>query len=179
MSDIISVTGSIATEPRHIVTAEGLPVTTFRLASAQRRYDRSAGSWVDAETNWYTVAAFRGLAVNAAAALHKGERILVRGRIRVRDWTSEERSGTTVEIEAESMGHDLLWGTTTYSRSAGSRVAATEASDVAGGAPGPAGGAEAATGGWAEPGEPEDATADPAAGAGALVSAGASGEPPF
>lgn len=139
MSDIISVTGSIATEPRHIVTAEGLPITTFRLASAQRRYDRAQSKWVDSETNWYTIASFRGLAVNAAAALHKGERVLVRGRIRVRDWTSDARSGTTVEIEAESIGHDLLWGTTTYSRSVGARDAGAGAAP----APGAASGAQA------------------------------------
>ena len=42
MSDIITITGLIATTPRHVVTAEGLPITSFRLASSQRRYDKAA-----------------------------------------------------------------------------------------------------------------------------------------
>ena len=116
MSDIITITGLIATTPRHVVTAEGLPITSFRLASSQRRYDKAAEKWVDASTNWYTVTAFRQLAVNAVPSLSKGDRIVVCGRIRVRDWQNDDRTGTTVEIEAESIGHDLFWGTATFTR---------------------------------------------------------------
>jgi single-strand DNA-binding protein len=38
------------------------------------------------------------------------------GRLKVKDWTNDDRSGTTVEVEAESLGHDLHWGTTEYQR---------------------------------------------------------------
>mgnify|MGYP001330024972 CR=1 FL=1 len=51
MSDHITVTGLIATAPRHIVTSEGLAITSFRLASSQRRFDRGRSEWVDGETN--------------------------------------------------------------------------------------------------------------------------------
>jgi len=111
MSDTLTVTGLIATTPRHVVTAEGLPITSFRLASSQRRYDKTAGKWIDASTNWYTVTAFRHLALNALASLDKGDRIIVSGRVCVRDWQSDDRTGTTVEIEAETLGHDLFWCT--------------------------------------------------------------------
>ena len=40
MTDTITLTGLVATTPRHLVTSEGLPITSFRLASTQRRYDR-------------------------------------------------------------------------------------------------------------------------------------------
>jgi len=116
MSDQITVTGLVATPPNHVVTSTGLAVTNFRLASTQRRYDRAAGAWVDGATNWFTVTAFRRLADHVAASVQKGERVIVTGRLRVRDWESGERSGTAVEIEAESLGHDLLWGTTTFRR---------------------------------------------------------------
>ena len=36
--------------------------------------------------------------------------------MRIRDWENTDRSGTTVEIEAESLGHDLTWGTAVYTR---------------------------------------------------------------
>jgi single-strand DNA-binding protein len=49
-------------------------------------------------------------------SISKGDRILVMGRLRVRDWDNGERAGTSVEIEAESIGHDLVWGSTTYTR---------------------------------------------------------------
>jgi single-strand DNA-binding protein len=116
MSDTISVTGLVATTPRHITTSEGLAITSFRLASSQRRYDRTQQRWIDADTNWYTVSCFRGLASNAAGSLVKGDRIMVSGLLKIRDWENTDRSGTTVEIEADNLGHDLFWGTSTFTR---------------------------------------------------------------
>ncbi len=49
MSDTITLTGLVATTPRHLVTSTGLPITTFRLASTQRRYDRAQQKWVDGD----------------------------------------------------------------------------------------------------------------------------------
>ncbi|MBJ7281217.1 MAG: hypothetical protein JHD31_05065, partial [Rhodoluna sp.] len=40
----------------------------------------------------------------------------VMGRLRVRDWDNGERAGTSVEIEAETLGHDLVWGSSTFVR---------------------------------------------------------------
>ena len=116
MSDTITITGLIATTPRHVVTSEGLPITSFRLASSQRRFDKATSTWVDASTNWYTVTAFRQLAINAVPSLSKGDRIVVSGRLRVRDWQTDDRTGTNVEIEAETLGHDLFWGTAVFTR---------------------------------------------------------------
>lgn len=127
MSDIITITGLIATTPRHVVTAEGLPITSFRLASSQRRFDKTAEKWVDASTNWYTVSAFRQLAVNTVPSLSKGDRIVVTGRLRVRDWQNDDRTGTTVEVEAETIGHDLFWGTARFTRTAGTADAHRDA----------------------------------------------------
>ncbi len=117
MTETITVTGVVATEPRHIVTSEGLPITNFRLASTQRRFDRTEGKWVDADTNWYTVSSFRQLAANVAASVAKGERVIVTGRLRIRDWVQDDRKGSSIDVEAESIGHDLFWGTSTFARS--------------------------------------------------------------
>lgn len=71
---------------------------------------------MDGDTNWYTVSAFRSLAEHSAESVNKGERIVVTGKLRIRDWENTDRSGTTVEIEADSLGHDLTWGTSSYTR---------------------------------------------------------------
>jgi len=127
MPDQIAVTGVIATDPRNVVIKDGgLPVTSFRLASQQRRFDREQGRWVDTETNWFTVTAFRALAENAGASLRKGDRIVVRGRLRMREWTTGERSGLNVEIEADAIGHDLAWGRTDYRKVVRSATASAE-----------------------------------------------------
>ena len=117
MPDAITLTGLVATTPRHLVTSEGLPITSFRLASTQRRFDRSQEKWIDGDTNWYTITAFRQLALNSNASVDKGQRVLVAGRLKIREWVSGERAGTTIEIEADSIGHDLAWGTAAFTRS--------------------------------------------------------------
>lgn len=116
MSEIISVSGLVATTPRHLVTQEGLPITSFRLASSSRRFDKKKNSWMDGETNWFTITCFRQLAINSAASINKGERVVLSGKLRIRDWDNGERTGTSVEVEAESLGHDLSWGTSVFSR---------------------------------------------------------------
>ncbi|NRG39460.1 single-stranded DNA-binding protein [Rathayibacter sp. VKM Ac-2835] len=124
MTDTLTVIGVIGTEPRSVDTTSGTAMTTFRLASAQRRYDRSTQRWVDGATNWYTVNAFNGLAGNALASLARGDRVLVTGRLSVRSWESGGKAGTDVSVIAEGLGHDLAWGTTRCTRTVGRAKAA-------------------------------------------------------
>jgi single-strand DNA-binding protein len=116
MAEKITATGLVATTPRHIVTADGIPITSFRLACSFRRFDRATMKWVDGETNWYTITAFKNLAINTAGSINKGDRVIVTGELRVRDWDNGERAGTSVEVEAEAIGHDLSWGNSTFTR---------------------------------------------------------------
>lgn len=109
-------TGLVATTPRHVVTSTGLVIASFRLASAQRRYDTASGKWVDEETNWFTVVCFRQLATNVVSSIAKGQRVVLTGRLRIREWVNGERGGTTVEIEAATVGHDLSYGTSVFTR---------------------------------------------------------------
>ena len=113
----VTVRGLIATTPRQVVTESGLSVISFRLASSYRRFDEKSKSWVTADTNWYTVSAFKKLADNAGSSLAKGDRVLVTGKIKIRDWDNGERSGTSVEIDADAIGHDLTFGTSSFERS--------------------------------------------------------------
>ena len=64
----------------------------------------------------FTVNCFRKLAEHASQSLVKGDRVIVRGKLRVRDWDNWELSGTAVEIEAESLGHDLMFGVSSFER---------------------------------------------------------------
>lgn len=116
MTEHIWVSGLVATTPRHIETSEGVKITSFRLASSSRYYDYSTASWVDGNTNWYTITSYGDTAVNVAGSISKGERIVVAGLLRLRDWDNGDNTGTTVEIEAEAIGHDLTWGTSVFTR---------------------------------------------------------------
>ena len=111
----ITITGLVATTPRHIVTAEGLPITSFRLAETEGYISEADGKHKE-HTNWYTITSFRQLGINTAGSVSKGERIFVTGKLLVRDWDNGEQAGTSVEIEATNIGHDLAWGNSAFTR---------------------------------------------------------------
>ncbi|MEO6941642.1 MAG: single-stranded DNA-binding protein [Terrimesophilobacter sp.] len=117
MTDTMTITGLVATTPRHLITAEGLAVTSFRLASNLRRFDRKKNSWVDAGTNWYTVSTYRQLATNVVGSVQKGDRVLVTGRLRIREWEDGEKRGVNIDLDADALGHDLSWGKASFTRS--------------------------------------------------------------
>ena len=117
MSDTITITGNVATVPERKRMADGGAITTFRLASGHRQFDKATSRWVDGETNWYSVSVFRRLGEHAFDSLQKGERVLVTGRLRLREWESGAKKGWTAEINADAIGHDLLFGTTQFRRS--------------------------------------------------------------
>jgi single-strand DNA-binding protein len=113
MNDTITIVGTVGTDPEKKVR-NGVPITTFRVASRERRFDRATGAWVDGETNWYTASAYRRLAEHAFESIHRRERVVLTGRLRVRNWDNGEKRGTSVDIDIDAIGHDLLFGTTTF-----------------------------------------------------------------
>ncbi|WP_081998707.1 single-stranded DNA-binding protein [Sinomonas humi] len=91
-------------------------VSSFRLAVTDRRYDREASAWVDGHTNWFTVVGFRQLASNMCGSLKKGNRVIVVGKLRLKQWERDGRVYQSAEVEAESVGHDLFWGSAKFAR---------------------------------------------------------------
>src|SRR5690606_12848129 len=93
MTDTITLRGTVGTDPRLVTTANGTHITSFRLASPQRRFDRETSAWIDGETNWYTVSAYRQLARNTGTSIKKGDPVIVTGRLKVRPWEAGEKKG--------------------------------------------------------------------------------------
>ncbi|WP_407360602.1 single-stranded DNA-binding protein [Microbacterium sp. LBN7] len=134
MIDTVTIIGRVATDPTQGQTTGGAPVTNFRLASTHRRFDTVTQAWVDSETNWFSVAAFRQLGEHSKASLRTGDSVIVTGRLRIRSWESNGKQGTSVDIIADAIGHDLRWGTSAFL--ARSRATPTDAG-VHGAAEGP------------------------------------------
>lgn len=125
MSDTITIVGTVGTDPER-KTPNGLPITTFRVASPQRRFDRATGAWIDTGTNWYTVSAYRGLAEHAFESLRKKDRVILTGRLKVRNWDTGESKGTAVEVDIDAIGHDLLFGTSVFTRDSPAAAASSQ-----------------------------------------------------
>ena len=94
-------------------------VASFRLACTPRRYQRKTDSWVDADTQWFTVSAWRGLAENCDRSLRRGDAVVVHGRLNAQTWVNKAGvEVTTFEIDAVFVGHDLTKGTSVFTRPA-------------------------------------------------------------
>lgn len=119
MNDIqVVLRGNLASDPRSVRFDDGNSVTTFRLASTSSWFDREHNTWVDRSTTYVSVNCRRALAGGALQSLHKGHPVVVTGRLWERAWTRDDRSGHTLEVEAETVGHDLTFGVSAFTRSA-------------------------------------------------------------
>ena len=119
MTDNITVRGFVASEIRSSTTPGGVATASFRLGSTDRRYDRASSTWVDGNTNWFTVQGYRQLAGNMGCSIKKGQRVIIVGRLKMRSWEKDGRIYHAAEIDAESVGHDLMWGSANFIRTAG------------------------------------------------------------
>ncbi|MFF1383070.1 single-stranded DNA-binding protein [Arthrobacter sp. NPDC058288] len=119
MTDNITVRGFVATEIKSSTTPGGVATASFRIGSTDRRYDRTSGTWVDGHTNWFTVQGYRQLAGNMGCSIKKGQRVIIVGRLKMRSWEKDGRIYHAAEIDAESVGHDLMWGSANFTRTAG------------------------------------------------------------
>jgi single-strand DNA-binding protein len=114
----IILTGYVTAEPRlgHTKVSK-TPVTKIRVGSTPRWLDRGTGEWRDGETSYYNVKCWRKLAENVTGSLRKGDMILVSGKFRTRTWVDDQQhTRVELEIEADSVGHDMAFGWSRFNR---------------------------------------------------------------
>ncbi|SFY42366.1 single-stranded DNA-binding protein [Streptomyces atratus] len=112
---LVTLVGNAATGVEFRETATG-PMARFRFAVTPRRWDREKQLWTDGHTSFYTVWAWRTLALNLAGSVSVGEPLVVHGRLKVREEEREGQRRTFVDIEAVAVGHDLTRGTAAFRR---------------------------------------------------------------
>jgi single-strand DNA-binding protein len=114
---LVTVVGTLVSDmkPRR-VGPDGTLVLTFRVACNERRFDGASESWVNGDSLYLSVNCWRRLAENAAS-LVKGDPVIVRGKLRTREWATEQgERRSVVELEASAIGPDLARCTATVRR---------------------------------------------------------------
>lgn len=127
----ITVMGNLTAEPRYVVTNNGTPLLSLRLAATPRRYDRETGTWRDGDTMFLTVTCWRALAANGQESLSKGDPVVVTGRLRIREYERDGQRRQSAEIDATTVGHDLSRGVARFDRTRRSSGASAEDRRVA------------------------------------------------
>jgi len=113
----VTLVGYVAQEPNIRTTKTGKTVTDLRVGIAPRYKDQATGEWRDGQSSYFTVSCWDRLANHVRASMHKGEPVLVRGKLKTS--TFEDRDGrprTETRITADTVGHDLSRGVANYIR---------------------------------------------------------------
>ena len=151
----VIVTGNLAGKPSLGTTSAGVPVANMRLGYTPRRLDRESGQWVDGQTSWVTVKCWRKLADHAAMCLNKGDPVVVKGVLQVRQFTDKDGNPRqVVEVLASAVGHDLNRGVTHFIRTG--RTSGTAPLGPQGDAAAAAGGQQGSTAGDGDSNENPD-----------------------
>ena len=108
----ITIIGNVTDEPDLKFTPSGAAVTNFSVAVNERVKNQQTQEWEDAGASFYRVAAWRDLAENVAESITKGNRVIVVGPLKVRQYDRADGTrGTSVDITADFVGPDLTWAT--------------------------------------------------------------------
>jgi single-strand DNA-binding protein len=110
----VTLVGNLTREPELRYTAGGKGVTSFGMA-VSHRYQVN-GEWQE-KTSFFNVTAWDQLGENAAATLSKGSRVIVNGRLEIREY--EARDGgkrTSVDVIADEIGPSLRWARATIEK---------------------------------------------------------------
>lgn len=109
---VVTIIGNVAGEPQLRFSPGGVAVLNFTLANTPRNKDRQSDQWVDGETMWVRVTAFRKDAENAAESLQKGTRVIATGRLSQEVWTDKEgQERTSLKLLADEIGASMKFAT--------------------------------------------------------------------
>ena len=101
MTDV-TVVGNIS-EPSLRFTPQGTPVLSFSLADNHRK--KQGNEWVDDGTTWRKVTVWEDKAEALANALSKGDRVIVVGSERMKQFTARDGgTGQSLELTAKHVG---------------------------------------------------------------------------
>lgn len=113
MNDIeVSFSGNLTADPELRYSTSGTPLTSLRVASSSRRYDRQAQRWVDGSTSYLDVTVWTA-AENVAESLAKGDRVVIVGNLRTQTWTPEgsDKPRSKLIVVASEVGASLQYAT--------------------------------------------------------------------
>ena len=99
MNPKITIVGRIGQDPEAI--GSGI---RFRVATNDRVKNDTTGQWEDKNTSWWTVKAWKNLALQSKQMLRKGQEIIIVGTMSEENWTdSTGNKRVSYEIVADNI----------------------------------------------------------------------------
>ena len=112
MSTIVTLVGNLTKDFEAKVLPSGTTVANGSLAVTERRLNKQTNEWEDGDTSFYDVEVYNGQGENVCNSLVKGLRVLVMGRLRIRDFERQDGSkGKQAVVTVDEIGPALKWAT--------------------------------------------------------------------
>jgi single-strand DNA-binding protein len=112
-----SVIGFVATQPKSGYTKTGTRTLSLRVGWTPRIFDRATSAWADQPSSFVTVQCYKKAAENGSVCLRRGDPVVVRGTLRVREYVDQAGvRRSSVEVHADSIGHDLSRGIAVFNK---------------------------------------------------------------
>lgn len=112
----ITIIGNLTSDPELRFTPSGVAVANLSIAQTPRTFDKATNEWKDGETNFFRSAIWRSEAENVAASLHKGDRVIITGTLKVGSYEKDGIKHTTVEIEQAEVAASFKYATAVVTR---------------------------------------------------------------
>src|ERR1700690_2352970 len=110
-TNTITISGNMTRDPEMRYTPSGVSKVSFGVAVNRSWRNQQTQEW-DEQTSFFNVVAWRQLAENVGAALSKGSRVVVSGRLEQRSWETEQgEKRSIVEIVADDVAPSLRFAT--------------------------------------------------------------------
>lgn len=109
------VVGNLTADPELRFTRAGVPVVNLTVASKPRQL--IDGEWRDGRAVFVRCTAWRDLAERIAGSLHKGDRVVVLGRLKMNEFqTQDGEKRSTLEVDVDEIGASLRYAAVTVER---------------------------------------------------------------
>ncbi len=106
---IVTIVGNLTGDPELRYVSSGTPVASFTVASTPRTQNRQTGQWEDGEAMFIRCSVWREYAENVAESLLKGMRVVVTGRMTVRNYEYNGERRTSIELQVDEVGPSLRY----------------------------------------------------------------------
>lgn len=108
---LLTIRGNVVADPKVDGPGDNPDRVTFRVVSNRRERDPQTGEWKQVGEYGMNVVCWRRLARGVAAGVHRGDPVLVRGRVTERRYTGADgEQHYRTEVTADFVGHDLSQG---------------------------------------------------------------------
>lgn len=101
MSFPVTFKARLGADPEITFSANGSAVARMRVVTNARRLVN--GEWEDTDTSWWSLTAFGRTAEAAVEQLHKGDLVLVTGKIKQREWEKDGVKRTSADVVADDL----------------------------------------------------------------------------